>query len=128
MKRFKHAVVGKGPCKLRKRFEKYYVNDYNSGQITPHQRLALIKEFHNVCMIGKCKDPEKYSKMFEKVMSLVMNDGLVLETPGATDGSYIVAGSVNRIFCVSSAKGRSFKCDGSCINSTTKICEHVLGQ
>ena len=98
----------------------------NRGQIKPHQRLAIIKEFRNVCVSGKCKDPEKYSTMFEKVMSLVMNDCLVLEKPGATDGSYIVAGSVNRIFCVSSGKGRSFKCDGCCINSTTKICEHVL--
>ena len=60
-------------------------------------------------------------RMFEKAKSLVRNDGLVLEKPGATDGSYIVAGSANRIFCVSSGKGGSFKCDQSCINSRTKI-------
>ena len=54
------------------------------------------------------------------------NDGLVLEKPGETDGSYIVAGSANRIFCVSPGKGGSFKCDRSCINSRTKICEHVI--
>ena len=65
-------------------------------------------------------------RMFEKANSLVRNDGLVLEKPGATDGSYIVAGSANRIFCVSPGKGGSFKCDRSCINSRTKICEHVI--
>ena len=64
--------------------------------------------------------------MFEKAKSLVRNDGLVLEKPGETDGSYIVAGSANRIFCVSPGKGGSFECDRSCINSRTKICEHVI--
>ena len=39
-------------------------------------------------------------RMFEKAKSLVRNDGMVLEKPGATDSSYIVAGSANRIFCV----------------------------
>ena len=147
------AVFGKGPYNLRKGFEKYYVNYFKLSQRTAQQRLTKIKEFRNVCMSGKDKEPEKYStingsdnnlsispkdsgintvplsvleRMFEKAKSLVRNDGLVLEKPGATDGSYIVAGSVNRIFCVSSGKGGSFKCDRSCINSRTKICEHVI--
>ena len=147
------AVFGKGPYKLRKGFEKYYVNDFKWGQLTAQQRLTKIKEFRNVCMSEKDKDHENYStisgsannlsisakdsgintvplsvleRMFEKAKSLVRNDGLVLEKPGATDGSYIVAGSANRIFCVSSGKGGSFKCDRSCINSRTKICEHVI--
>ena len=64
--------------------------------------------------------------MFEKAKSLVRNDGLVLETPGETDSSYIVAGSANRIFCVCPGKGGSFECDRNCINSRTKICEHVI--
>ena len=65
-------------------------------------------------------------RMFEKAKSLVRNDGLVLEKPGETDCSYIVAGSANRIFCVSSGKGGSSKCDRNCINSKTKICKHVI--
>ena len=44
-------------------------------------------------------------RMFEKAKSLLRNDGLVLEKPGATDSSYVVAGSANRIFCVSFGKG-----------------------
>ena len=147
------VVFGKGPYKLRKGFEKYYVNDFKWGQLTAQQRLTKIKEFRNVCMSEKDKDHENYStisgsannlsispkdsgintvplsvleRMFEKAKSLVRNDGLVLEKPGATDGSYIVAGSANRIFCVSSGKGGSFKCDRSCINSRTKICKHVI--
>ena len=104
-------------------------------------------------MSGKDKEPEKYStingsdnnlsispkdsgintvplsvleRIFEEAKSLVRNDGLALEKAGATDGSYIVAGSANHIFCVSSGKGGSLKCDRSCINSRTKICEHVI--
>ena len=65
-------------------------------------------------------------RMFEEAKSLVTNDGLVLGKPGETDGSYFVAGSANLIFCVSPGKGGSFKCDRSCINSRTKICEHVI--
>ena len=59
-------------------------------------------------------------------LSFVRNDGLVLEKPGETDGCYIIAGSANRIFCVSPGKGGSFKCDRSFINNRTKICEHVI--
>ena len=55
------AVIGKGPYNLRKGFEKYYVNDFKWGQLTAQQRLTKIKEFRNVCMSGKDKEPEKYS-------------------------------------------------------------------
>ena len=55
------AVFGKGPYNLRKGFEKYYVNDFKWGQLTAQQRLTKIKEFRNVCMSGKDKEPEKYS-------------------------------------------------------------------
>ena len=30
------------------------------------------------------------------------------------------------IFFVTQGKGRSFKCDRTCINNATKICEHVI--
>ena len=66
--------------------------------------------------------------MFEKAKSLMRNDCLVLEKLGAADGSYIVVGSANRIFCVSSEKGGSFKCDRSCINSRTKSANMSLQQ
>ena len=146
------AVFGKGPYKLRKGFEKYYVNDFKWGQLTAQQRLTKIKEFRNVCMSEKDKDHENYSTisgsannlsispkdsgintvplsvletMFEKAKSLVRNDGLVIEKPGATNGSYIVAGSGNRIFCVSSGKGESFKCDRNCINTQNENLRNI---
>ena len=130
------AVFEKVSYKLRTGFEKYYVNDFKLGQLTAQQRLTKVKELRNVCMSGKDKDPEKYSaiiesdnnllispkdsgintvplsvleKKFTKAKCLLRNDGLVLEKPGATDNSYIVAGSAKRIFYVSSGKGRSFK-------------------
>ena len=147
------VAFGKGLYKFRKGSEKFYVNNFKWGQLTAQQRLTKIKEFRNVCMSEKDKDHENYStisgsannlsispsdsgintvplsvleRMFEKAKSLVRNDGLVLEKPDTTDGSYIVAGSANCIFCVSPGKGGSFKCERSCINSRTKICEHVI--
>ena len=64
--------------------------------------------------------------MFEKAASLIQTNGLVIPKPGFSDGSYVVAGTCNRIFCVTPGKGGSFKCDRTCINSTTNICEHVI--
>ena len=37
------AVFGKGPYKLQKGFEKYYVNDFKWGQLTAQQRLTKNK-------------------------------------------------------------------------------------
>ena len=64
--------------------------------------------------------------MFEKASSLIQTDGLVIPKPGSSDGSYLVAETCNRIFCVKSGKGGSFKCDRTCTNSTTNIREHVI--
>ena len=36
--------------------------------------------------------------MFEKAASLIQVDGLVILKPGSSDGSYVVAGTCNRIF------------------------------
>ena len=49
--------------------------------------------------------------MFEKAASLIQIDGLVISKPGSSDGSYVLAGTCSRIFCVI-----------PCINNTTNIC------
>ena len=59
------TVFGKGPYNLRKGFEKYYVNDSKWGQLTAQQRLTKIKEFRNVCMSGKDKEPENIQLLVE---------------------------------------------------------------
>ena len=46
--------------------------------------------------------------------------------PGATDGSFIVAGYGNTIHVVTPGKGGSLKCDRACVNFSTSVCEHVL--
>ena len=51
---------------------------------------------------------------------------MIVKMPGAEDGSYIVAGHTNQIYCVTPGKGGSFKCDQNCVNATTKICEHTI--
>ena len=65
--------------------------------------------------------------MFEKANNLLQTEGLVIQKPGATDGSYIVAGTANNLFTVNRGKGKaSLKCEKTCIHSKTKICKHVL--
>ena len=64
--------------------------------------------------------------MFEKANELLWQEDLIVKMPGAEDGSYIVAGHTNQIYCVTPDKGGSFKCDQNCVNATTKICEHTI--
>lgn len=45
--------------------------------------------------------------MFEKAKCLLQNKVLVVPKPGATDESYIVAGSANNVYTVASEKGNS---------------------
>ena len=147
------AVFGKGPYRLRKVFERYSVDDFQWGQLTAQQRLRKVDVFKKATMNDKEEFVEEYASqcsskqglslsakdckidkgplsilevMFEKAASLIQTDGLVIPKPGSSDGSYVVAGTCNRIFCVTPGKGGSFKCDRTCINSTIKICEHVI--
>ena len=64
--------------------------------------------------------------MFHKAKYLLQKKGLVVPKPGATDGSYIVAGNANNVYTVTPRKGNSLKCDRACVNIKSKICEHVL--
>ena len=64
--------------------------------------------------------------MFEKANRLLNTPDHVIPKPGATDGSFIVAGHGNQVHCVTPGKGGCLKCDRICVNSSTKICEHVL--
>ena len=64
--------------------------------------------------------------MFEKAKYLLHKKGLVVPKPGATDGSYIVAGNANNVYTVTPGKGNSLKCDRARVNAKSKICEHVL--
>jgi hypothetical protein len=64
--------------------------------------------------------------MFEKANDLVSAPNNVIQKPGATDGSYVVAGYGNMIHCVTPGKGGSLKCDRSCVNFSSSICEHIL--
>ena len=64
--------------------------------------------------------------MFEKANELLQNEDLIIKKPGADDGSYIVAGHTNQIYCVTPGKGGYFKCNQNCVNATTKICVHTI--
>ena len=56
--------------------------------------------------------------MFEKAECLLQKKGLVVPNPGATNGSYIIAGSTNNVYLMIPER--------RCINAKSKICEHVL--
>ena len=64
--------------------------------------------------------------MLERASHLLESPENLISKPGATDGSFIVAGYSNKIHIVTPGRGGSIKGDRSCINSSTKICEHVL--
>lgn len=64
--------------------------------------------------------------MFDKANNLVRMPGHVVAKPGATDGSYVVAAYGNATYSVTPGKGGCLKCDRSCVNFSTDICEHVL--
>ena len=49
--------------------------------------------------------------IFEKAKCLLQKKGLVVPNPGATDGSYIIAGSFNNVYTVIPEKVNSLKCD-----------------
>ena len=42
--------------------------------------------------------------MFEKAASIIQTDGLVTPKPGSSVAWYVVAGTCNRIFCVTPGK------------------------
>ena len=123
------------------------VNDLKWSSITAVQRLKKVKEFQKADMIsqkdyvtitasatpqcstlsvtamecGTTKVPIVILATFEKVNELLRHEDLIVKKPGTDDGSYIVAGHTNQIYCVTPGKGGSFKCDQNCVNATTKI-------
>ena len=64
--------------------------------------------------------------MFDWANKLLANNDFVIPKPGATDGPYIVAAKMNRVFTVTTGQGGSLHCDKACRNKTTRICKHVL--
>ena len=52
--------------------------------------------------------------------------GSVIPKPGANDGSFIVAGTCNKVHSIVPGKGGSLLCDWSCMNFSIKVCEYVL--
>ena len=64
--------------------------------------------------------------LFERASNLLGDPGNVILKPGAVDGSFIVAGTCNKIHNVQPGKGGSMSCDHNCTNFSLKICEHIL--
>ena len=141
-------MFGKGPYRLRKGFERYSVDDFQWGQLTAQQRLRKVDVFKKATMNDKEEFVEEYSSqcsskqglslsakeckidkvplsilevMFEKAASLIQTDALVFPNPWSS----VVAVTCNRTFCLTPSKGGTFKCDSTCINSTTNICDYV---
>lgn len=148
------AVFSKGPYKVNKQFQHLVVDDRQWAEMTHNQRLRKLSLYQKSNMNDK-KDPlhidsEQKSisgddlsvtiaecgittipmpileTMFSKARSLVFTPGHVVPKPGATDDSFIVAGTTNKIHSVTPGKGGSLSCDRSCVNSASKICEHIL--
>ena len=146
------AVFNKGQYALASGFEQFAATvDFET--LSPDQRKKKLEKYLKATMNEKLdcvvenQDKEKYENvfpikaaesgidsipiailenMFSKAEKLATSDKQVVPKPGARDGSYIVGGSFNNIYCVTPGKGDSLKCDRSCLHFSTKICEHVL--
>ena len=149
------AILGKGPYRVSPRFKALEIPESKWGTLTHQQRMSMLEKFKNAGMdsakslvdepIGQQElrstlklsiAPENsgiktvpmpvLQIMFEKAKYLSQKKCLVVPKPGATDGSYIVAGNANNVYTVTPGKGNSLKCDRACVNAKSKICEHVL--
>lgn len=149
------AVFGKGPFQIREGFKHLVVDDIMWAQLTHEQRMRKLSTFLKA-EIDDRKDPIQdpietapidtspsltidakssgittipaaiLEAMFQKAANLSATPGKIIPKPGATDGSFIVAGVCNKIHVVTPGKGGSLVCDRGCINHSTKMCEHTL--
>ena len=60
--------------------------------------------------------------MFSKAANLIAATGNVIPKPGATNGSFVVAGGCNNLDIVTPCRGGSLTCDCSCVNHSTGLC------
>ena len=149
------AILGIGPYRISPRFKALEIPESNWTTLTHQQRMSMLEKFKNAGMdsakslvdepIGQKElrstlklsiAPENsgiktvpmpvLQIMFEKAKCLSQTKCLVVPKPGATDGSYIVAGNANNAYAVTTGKGNSLQCDRACLNAKSKICEHVL--
>ena len=149
------AIFGKGPFRVAKEFAHLTVDDSGRSRLSHAQMTKKILTFKNATMSDQNdvenSEPEIEETgqsfmltttaeqsgittvplpilegVFEKASSLLATPGNVIEKPGASNGSYIVAGTCNKVHSVEPGKGGSLTCDRSCVNFATKICEHVV--
>lgn len=150
------AVFGKGMYQVRPGFKHFTIDEMERSRLSHAQITKKLLEFKNATMNGKrdvtnsdqtnCEEERRKSSMsisakasgistvplsiieamFEKASNLLASDGNVIPKLGANSGSYIIAGSSNKVHSVTPGKGGCISCDRTCINSSTKICEHVL--
>ena len=99
--------------------------DESIGKQELQSTLKLLIEPENSSI--KIVPMPVFQTMFEKAKYLLQKKGSIVPKPGATDGSYTVAGNANNAYTVTPGKRRkSLKCDRACVNAKSKICEHVL--
>ena len=149
------AVFGKGPYRVRKEFEHLTVDDAKRSRLNHQQLVKKVIEFKKASMndmrdVLYIAEPETQEStefslnmtakesgitiipetilesIFERASNLIATPGHVVPKPGAEDGSFIIAGTCSKIHFVTPGKDGSLSCDRSCVNFSTKICEHVL--
>ena len=141
------AIFGKGPYRLIKGFEHFLVNDLKWSSVAGVKKLDKVKEFQKATMrpqkdyvtITTSATPQCsalsvtamknlitkvpiviLTTMFEKANEFLWYEDMIVRKPGADDGSYIVAGHTNQIYCATPGKGGSFKCDPNCVNASIR--------
>ena len=150
------AVFGKGMYRVRPSFQHLAIGEVEISRLSYAQKTKKLIEFKNAGMndMHDATSPDqedsldeeqtssmsisaKESKittvplpileaMFEKASNLLVSKGSVIPKPGADNGSFTVAGTLNKVHSVTPGKGGCLSCDRTCINHATKVCEHVL--
>ena len=149
------AVFGMSPYRVRKEFSHLTVDNVQRSRLNHAQFSKKLLDFKKAGMnnmqeivptqaepgeepsAARISIPAEESgiksiplpileSLFERASNLLGDPGNVMPKPGAVDGSFIVAGTCNKIHNVRPGKGGSMSCDRSCTNFSSKICEHVL--
>ena len=127
------AIFGKGPYRIFPRFKALEISESKWATLTHQQQMSMHKKFKIAGMDSAMSlvdelfaEQELRSTLklsiapensgikivslpvlqitFEKAKCLLQKKGLVVPKPGATDGSYIAAGSANNVYTVTTGK------------------------
>eukprot|EP00794_Sanderia_malayensis_P001899 gene1899-2156_t len=96
------------------------------GQFAQRLALGIHPQSTQTMTLRPEIPPNILESIFTNANQLLKIPGLVMPTPGANNGSFIVAAGTNNTHTVKPDRGGSLECDKACLHQSTKLCEHML--